>query len=214
MNELPILIIGAGGHGRVVADTLRAAGRFILGFLDASPAAAGRLIDGLKVLGGDDLLGAFVPASVRLANGVGSVTAVDVRRRIYEEMVAAGYTFDVVRHPSAVISLSAVLGAGVQVMAGAILQPGVTLGDNTIVNTGVLVDHDCCIGRHCHLAPGAVLSGGVAVGDGCHIGTAAAVRQGVRIGDAAFIAAGAMIVNDVERGGRVAGVPGRPMRTA
>lgn len=207
----PVLVIGAGGHGRVVADALRAAGWKVLGFLDSAVHLHGKYVDGLPVLGGDEHLRDHLPASVRLANGIGSTTNTAVRRHVYERLTAAGFQFETVRHPAATIASSAVLSTGAQVMAGAVLQPGVVIGEDTIINTGALIDHDCLIGSHCHVAPGAVLSGGVRIGDGCHIGTAANVVQGVTIGAEALIAAGAVVVGDVPASARMVGVPARVM---
>lgn len=209
--SLPVLVIGAGGHGRVVADALRVAGRKVLGFVDAAADLEGMRIDGLPVLGGDTLLEDYPPASVMLANGIGSTVSTATRRQVYERLTASGFQFETVRHPSAIVSTSAVLSSGAQIMAGAVVQPGAVIGEDTIVNTGALIDHDCVIGRHCHLAPGAVLSGSVRVGDGCHIGAAASVIQDVTIGADALIAAGAVVVGDVAAGVRMAGVPARPM---
>ncbi len=209
--SLPILVIGAGGHGRVVADALRAAGKKVLGFLDSARHLHGKYVGGLPVLGGDECLQDHPPASVGLANGIGSTTVTAARRQVYERLTAAGFEFETVRHPAAIIAPSVVLSAGAQVMAGAVLQPGVIVGEDTIINTGALVDHDCVIGSHCHLAPGVVLSGTVRVGDGCHIGTAASVIQGITIGPDALIAAGAVVVNDVSAGTRMAGMPARAM---
>lgn len=211
--SLPILVIGAGGHGRVVADALRAAGRKVLGFLDSTTDLHGTQIDGLPVLGGDERLQGYSPASVRLANGIGSTTSTTARRHVYERLMAAGFQFETVRHPAAIIAASAVLSPGAQVMAGAVLQLGVVVGKDTIINTGAVVDHDCRIGSHCHLAPGTVLSGAVRVGDDCHIGTAATLIQGVTIGAGALIAAGAVVVGDVPADVRMAGVPARAMET-
>lgn len=209
--SLPVLVIGAGGHGRVVADALRAMGRKVLGFLDVAADLEGTQIDGLPVLGSDARLQGYPPASVRLANGIGSTVSTAARRQVYERLTAAGFQFETVRHPAATVASSAVLSTGAQVMAGAVLQPGVVIGEDTIINTGALIDHDCLIGSHCHVAPGAVLSGGVRIGDGCHIGTAASVVQGVTIGAEALIAAGAVVVGDVSTGARMVGVPARAM---
>ena len=116
---------------------------------------------------------------------------------------AAGFTFISFNHPSAVLAADTSIGEGAQIMAGAVLQPGVSLGINCIVNTRASLDHDCRIGDHVHIAPGAVLSGGVTIGDGCHIGTGAIVIQNIRIGAGAMIAAGAVITRDVLPGARV-----------
>lgn len=208
--NLPVLVIGAGGHGRVVADALRAAGRKVLGFLDPVPGLKGTCIDGFEVLGDDSVLEDYAPDTVLLANGVGMIgTATTARRRVYERLMGSGFRFATVQHPSATISISAVVLPGAQAMAGSVVQPGAAIGENSILNTGALVDHDCVIGRHCHIAPGVTLSGAVRIGDDSQIGTGASVIQGITIGVGALIAAGAVVVDDVPDGARVMGVPAR-----
>lgn len=205
------MVIGAGGHGKVVADAMQMLGKDVLGFLDMDTTLHGTLIAGLKVLGNDNYLRDYSYKSVGLANGIGSIVDTKLRYQVYAQLTMKGYNFQIVRHPSAIISSSVELSDGVQVMAGAVLQCGVSIGANTIINTGALIDHDCTIGSHCHVAPGAVLSGGVKVEDGCHIGTSASVIQGITIGSGALIAAGAVVVENVPAGACVAGVPARIM---
>lgn len=211
--SLPVLIIGAGGHGRVIADCLRLAGRQVLGYLDAAAGLKGSELGGLRVVGGDDQLKNFDPHAVVLVNGIGSISSTILRRQVYERMAAAGYKFEALRHPTAIVSSTVKWNDGVQLMAGAIVQSNASIGENTIVNTGAIVDHDCRVGAHCHLAPGVVFSGEVQVGDGVHVGTGACVIQGVTIGAGAMIAAGAVVVRNVPGGARVAGVPARSMVT-
>lgn len=208
----PVLVIGAGGHGRVVADALLAAEHEVLGFLDADERKRDAKLDGLPVIGGDDALERYTPHTVMLANGMGSTASMTMRRDLYERLAARGFTFETVRHPSAIVARSAVLCAGAQVMAGAVIQTGAVVGEDSIINTGAVVDHDCKIGSHCHIAPGAVLSGNVTIGDGCHVGTGACVIQGTTIGAGAMIAAGAVVVADVAAQTQVAGVPARIMK--
>ena len=207
--KLPILIIGAGGHAKVVADALRAAGEHILGFADENPAKHGTQVLGLPVLGSDEVIKARLTDEIRLANGIGSVGSLVPRRDVYLRFHGLGYTFVTVVHPRAVVAAAAELEEGAQVMAGAVVQPGATVGVNSIINTGAIVDHDCVIGRHCHIAPGCVLSGGVAIADECHIGTGASVRQGVNLGIRTVVGAGAAVVSDFSGNSTVAGVPAR-----
>lgn len=202
--------MGAGGHGRVVLDALEAQGHRVLGFVDSNPDLAGRTIDGVAVLGGNDALDAFDKSAVVLANGVGSIATMEVRRRVFDGLVDAGWRFVTVVHPAAWVSPRAVLGPGAQVLAGAIVQTGACIGANSILNTRASVDHDCVIGDHCHLAPGVILSGNVSVGDEVHIGTGATVIQGVTLGERCFVAAGAVVTRDVPASTQVFGVPARP----
>lgn len=212
MSARPILILGAGGHARVVLEALRAAGEAVAGFVDANPALHGQEYDGVPVLGDDGyLLRTYAAGDVRLANGLGSVGRIVVRRRIFEEYRARGFNFASVIHPQALLARDVQLGEGVQIMRGAVLQRGVWIAENVLLNTSVTVDHDCRIGAHVHLASGSTLSGGVVVEDAVHVGTAATLIQGLRVGEGALIAAGAVVIRDVRPGARVMGVPAREM---
>jgi sugar O-acyltransferase (sialic acid O-acetyltransferase NeuD family) len=192
----PLIVVGGGGHGRVVLEALRSAKREVRGVIDRDPAVATLLPKGVPWLGDDAALGAFPPPHHALVNGIGGVGD-GKRRELFERLREAGYAFAAVRHESAVIAHGVELGEGAQVMAGAVLQPGVRIGANAIVNTRAAIDHDCLIGDHCHVAPGAVLCGGVVLGEETHIGAGAVIIQGVRIGRGAMIGAGAVIRHDV-----------------
>lgn len=206
-----VIVIGAGGHARVLIDALQAGGMRIDGLADASPGMHGRRVLEVPVLGDDSILERFAPDATVLVNGIGSTSSMAARRSVYERFSALGYRFLAVRHPSAVVSRHAVIGEGAQLMAGTVVQPGARIGDDTILNTRASVDHDCDIGAHCHIAPGATLSGSVTVGDATHIGVGACVTQGVRIGAGCLVAAGAAVTADVEGGLRVGGVPAREL---
>lgn len=210
--SLPLLIIGAGGHGRVVADLIGASGRELLGFLDGDAALHGGSVNGFKVLGGDDELARFPPEKVRLANGVGAVSSLDPRARIFTLLSAAGYRFEPLVHPRAIVAASASIADGAQIMAGAVVQSGAQIAENVIVNTAAIVDHDCRIGRHAHVAPGAILCGNVDVGEGCYVGAGSTIIQGIKLGAGAFIGAGSVVIADVADGVRVTGAPAKVMR--
>lgn len=203
----PVVVLGGGGHARVVIDALRCAGLAIAGVIDPKPEVAATLPEGVAWLGQD--LALAKPAEVRIAIGVGSIDvgAKNPRPRLFAAAKAAGFEVVSFRHPSAILAGDVALGEGAQVMAGAILQAGVRTGQNCIVNTGASLDHDCRLGDHVHVAPGVVLSGAVEVGDGAHLGTGAVVIQNIRIGAEAMIAAGAVVTRDVPPGARVAPGP-------
>ncbi len=208
--DKPVIIIGAGGHAKVLYDSLRLLGVEILGVLDKCPPPS-RQAGELPIIGDDSAISAYSNDAVELVNGLGSVGDTALRASIYYKFKKLGYGFRQVIHPAAIIASDCTLGEGVQVMAGAVVNTGTRIAEDSIINTGAVVDHDCVIGSHVHIAPGAILSGGVQVGDGSHIGTGATVIQGVSIGRNALVGAGAVVLKDVPPGAKVVGVPAKAM---
>lgn len=208
-----VIVIGAGGHAKVLIDTLQVCSVPVYGILDNDPAKRGGEVLGVTVIGTDEQLRQWAPDKIVLVNAIGSTESLLSRSSLHERFHAMGYSFLNVVHPGAMISRHARLGEGVQVLAGAVVQAGACLGDGCIVNTGTLIDHDCNLGNHVHAAPGVVLSGGVVVGSHTHIGTGAAVIQGIRVGSRCLIAAGSMVIQDVADGERVAGVPAKRIQS-
>ena len=205
----PLILVGSGGHARVLLSTLLLLGRRVLGFVDPDKTHAELL--GVPYLGDDDAVSPD-PTQVLLVNGVGSVASIANRLRVYESFRRRGYHFASVIHPGAIIAPEAVLADGVQIMAGAILQTGCVVEENCIINTGARVDHDCVIYAHAHIAPGAVLSGNVHVGSRSHVGAGATVIQGVHIGSDSIVGAGAVVLSDVPESCTVVGIPARPIQ--
>lgn len=207
--QRPIIVLGAGGHAKVVIDTLLALGREIAGIADPDPETHGKDVLGVSVLGGEEAVEARAAGDISLANGVGSTGDAGRRKDVFERFRDKGYEFVSVVHPSAVVAAGVSPGHGAQIMAGAIIQPDCRIGENTVINTGAQVDHDCIIGDHVHVAPGAVLGGTVIVGAETHIGAGATVIQNTAIGDRCLVAAGAVVTEDLADGTKVAGVPAR-----
>lgn len=188
---LPLVLIGAGGHAKVVLSLARTLGREVLGVCDPALAREGATAwRELPVLGDDEALSAFGPDRIVLLNGIGQIPRGGVRRTVHERWTARGFRFATLIHPSAAVDPTATLGDGVLVMAGAIVQADVTIGADVIVNTGARVDHDCQLGDHIHIAPGAVLCGGVRIGDGSFVGASATLLPLVQVGRGCLIAAG------------------------
>lgn len=210
--KLPVIVLGGGGHAKVLIDTLLQRNENILGFTVPDPELVDKPILGIHCMGTDDAITDYLPDSIELVNGLGAVGNPNHRKQLFEKFHGLKYRFRSVVHPSAVIGREVVLSEGTQILAGAIIQPGSGMGRNTIVNTKASVDHDCVIGDHVHIAPGVILSGGVHVGDGVHIGTGAAVIQGVRIGNNSIIGAGALVLKDVPEGVTVIGVPAKEVQ--
>jgi sugar O-acyltransferase (sialic acid O-acetyltransferase NeuD family) len=215
MSQLPVIVVGAGGHGLVVADALLSAGRQLIGFTDADAALHGTRIAGVLVLGDDDVLLKHTRDGVQLANGIGGVgrpAGEPVRRRVQERLASDGWRFTDVRHPSAIVSPLAQIEPGAQLLAASVVQPGARVGVGAIVNTGAVVEHDTSVGAWTHVAPRALLCGDVHVGELSHIGAGAVVRQGLRIGARTTIGAGAVVVRDFAGDGVLVGVPAAAMR--
>ncbi|MDQ6689203.1 MAG: acetyltransferase [Gemmatimonadota bacterium] len=207
------VVIGAGGHARVLIAAMKAAGTVPVACLDNDPARWNVQVLGITVVGGDELLPSLgAPDQLFLVNGVGSAGRIAARRAVWDKFSSLGYRFASVRDPRAIISEGVLIDAGAQVLAGAVVQPGTRIGSDAIVNTGACVDHDCVIGSHAHIAPGAVLCGDVEIGDSSHVGAGAIVRQGVRVGSGAVIAMGAVVISDVDDHSTVGGIPARPFR--
>ncbi len=207
MKKAPVIIIGAGGHARVLIDILKLEDRVIIGLVTREKSVDA--VAGVPVLGGDDCLEKYPPGSCEVVNGIGSIGDMSARKEIFTRLKSIGYVFSSVVHPSAILATGINLGEGVQMMAGSVIQTGVAIGDNSIINTGSIVDHDSFIGSHVHIAPGVVISGGVRIGDLTHIGTATAVIQGIQIGKEVVIGAGSVVIRDIPEKVTAVGIPAK-----
>lgn len=194
----PLVLLGAGGHARVLAALARAAGLEILGICDPALSANNTAKwEDLNVLGDDNALEQLTPDSVELMLGIGQLATGNLREQIYVTWSARGYAFPALVHPTAWVAPDVVLNNGAQVMAGAVIQPGCEIGENSIVNTRASLDHDCRLGRNVHIAPGATLCGSVNVEDGAFIGAGATVIQGVSVGKGSVTGAGVTLVRNL-----------------
>jgi len=209
MNE-PVVILGSGGHARVVLDVLQCMGRTVAGVLTPEQ-PVGAEWDGVLVLGDDAWLASAQAAGYAYAVGIGAVPGrMGLRQAMCARLRQLGLPVPALVHPSAVVSRGAAVADGVQVMAGAIVQPGVSLGMHALINTGARIDHDTVIGEGAHVAPSAVLCGDVRVGAGAFVGAGAVVLPRVVIGDGAEVAAGATVTCDVPPRHRC--IPGHPFK--
>lgn len=209
----PIVVVGGGGHAKVVLDVLQVQGWRVAGYTDAQ-AAAGARIGEVPCLGTDDVL-----PDLRAAGVCRAIVALgdnELRDRVAGEVVALGFALGNAVHPSAQISRSAVLGQGVAVMAGAVVNADSVIGDNSVLNTCASVDHDCRIGRSVHIAPGAHLAGYVIVENLALIGVGSTIGRGrpLRVGEHSVVGVGSVVIHDVAPGALVAGSPARPLRAS
>lgn len=192
-----VIIIGASGHGRVIADIVRASGDILLGFLDDDPAkkTLGPVSDHVKYPGAEFVV------------GIGNAAA---RERI-SSIPVKWYT---AVHPAAVVSLSASIGEGSVVMPCAVINADAVIGRHCIVNSGAIVEHDDRIEDYAHISVGAKLGGTVSVGRKTWVGIGAAVKNNVSICADCVIGAGAVVIHPIEEKGTYIGVPAERMRKA
>jgi sugar O-acyltransferase (sialic acid O-acetyltransferase NeuD family) len=204
-----IVVIGGGGHARVVISALKKEARYlILGYTDLRDRG---VLLGVGYLGDDaaleDLARRNSPCCAAI--GVGSIAAERKREELFALIERLGLSLPVVLSPNAIVNEGVTLGRGTVVLDGAVINPGCQVGLGVIINTNSTVDHDCAIEDFVHVAPGAVLSGGIKVGRRTLIGAGATVRQSVKICGDCTIGAGAVVVSDCVRPGVYAGVPAR-----
>jgi sugar O-acyltransferase (sialic acid O-acetyltransferase NeuD family) len=199
-----LLIIGAGGHGKVVADTALLLGWENVAFLDDRSDCSGPL--GLPIVGSLGDLPAQGQAYPHAIVAIGDAT---LRLELTDRCARSGLKVVSIVHPMAYVSKFASIGAGSTAFAQSAVNAGAQLGAACIINTGATVDHDCLIGDGVHICPGAHLAGGVRVGERSWIGIGASIRQGITIGRASTVGAGSVVVADVADEAIVAGVPAK-----
>ncbi|PHR89013.1 MAG: acetyltransferase [Leeuwenhoekiella sp.] len=186
------LILGGGGHARVLIETL-CSQEGIIEAIVAPELRQAPEFQGVKHLRHDNDVEAYKPASIKLVNAIGSLpNDAKLREQLFKRFKAAGYSFATIVSSTATLSKYVQLSEGSQILPRAILN-ACEVGANTIVNTGAVVEHDVVIGSNCHIAPGAIICGNVSIGDNVHIGAGAVVIQGVSIADGAIVGAGSVV---------------------
>jgi len=197
------LIYGAGGHGRVLLDTLRALGQEPDGFIDDGK--AGQQVEGLLVHSGTILTEVD---RLEVYHGIGYI---QVRERIGEQLATLGIPSPTVIHPTAWVSPSATIGPGTVIYAGVVVNTGARVGQGVILNTGCVVEHDVGVGDWAHISPNATLGGAAQVGSRAWVGLGSTVLPRISVGEGAILGGGAVAVRDIEPGVVAVGVPARPL---
>ncbi len=207
-----VLLIGAGGHARVCLEALLDDGDTeVIGALSADGSGVPRL--GVPMLGRDSDLQKVTQSEsdITLCVAVGDNGA---RQSLTRNVTQSGRAVTQAISRFAMISTTASCGDGVQLLPGSVVNAATEVGDGTIVNTNASIDHDGRIGAFVHVAPGVAIGGGVTIGDLAFIGIGARILPGVTIGAGARVGAGAVVIDDVEPGVTVVGVPARVIGAA
>lgn len=197
-----LAIIGASGHGKVIADIARRIGYCEIVFLDDD--------ESIHECGGYPVVGKSSEAGTIDADVIVGIGNAGVRKRIQKSIPDEKLVTLI--HPDAVVAEDVVVGEGTVVMAGAVINPGVRIGKGCIINTCSSVDHDCDVGDYVHISVGSHLCGTVSVGSGTWIGAGATVSNNISICSDCMIGAGAVIVKNIDSAGTYMGVPARRIR--
>lgn len=206
-KNLPIIVIGAGGHAKVVIDTLQCCRSRILGFTNYSNEIESIL--GVPYLGNDSIIDEKNPDQILLAIGMGTLKSNNNRKKIFDYWKNKNYSFVTIIHPTAIISGSAEIGEGSQILMGVVIQTEAKIKENCIVNTRCSIDHNSIIHAHSHIAPGTTICGNVIIEPMCHIGAGATIIQNIRVAESSTIGAGAVVIKNTNKGETLVGIPAR-----
>lgn len=209
-----LVIIGAGSHGREVAEIVRQQCNQdpsveLLGFIDEDQKTWSEIRDGLPVLGGWSWFEDLDRTTVRVVCAIGAPA---VTRRLARKASSLGLSFGRVISPFAIVSPLAHIGEGVTIFPQVVVNTGTRVGDHVILNVAATLSHDCEIGAYSFIAPGAHLAGDVRVGEACWIGIGASIIQGRSIGEGTVVGAGATVIHDIPPNMTVVGVPAHAIR--
>lgn len=200
-------IIGARGHGKVVADVAKASGLYQeLFFLDDDPDLTESI--GIPVIGNSEAAFGYI-SSCDLFVAIGNA---QTRKELVDKLCYVGAKLPVLIHPKATVASSAIVDSGTVIMAGAVVNPDARIGKGCIINTCASVDHDCIVEDYTHVAVGAHLAGNVHVGKNTWIGAGVIVKNNIEICEDCMIGAGAVVVKNIYNAGVYVGVPAKRQR--
>ncbi|MCF8067737.1 MAG: acetyltransferase [Desulfobacterales bacterium] len=192
-----IVLIGAGGHCKVVAEALHTNNAYkIAGIFDNENKTHGPC--NILIIGKDDDAKSFYSNNIQRAFlTIVGLGINDIRKQLFKYYSDIGYSFPIIQHSKAIVSKTTKIGEGTFIAAGSIIGPDVIIGKNAIINSGAIIDHDCNVGDYSHIAPGSILCGDVLIGNSTHIGSGSNIIQGISIGSNTIIGAGSVVVKNI-----------------
>ncbi|MCB4755554.1 MAG: acetyltransferase [Elusimicrobia bacterium] len=207
-SKRKIIIVGTGGHSRVVVSVLSRMGHYqVVGLLDRNEPRANEKILGVPVIGEFGDLPALYKKGVRLA--ALAIGDNDERRQLFTKLKQVGFDMPPLIHPGAHIEQNVMIGEGALICDGAIITSAGRIGEGSIINTGSIIDHETIVGPFVHIAPGCSIAGRVKIGQGTFIGIGSSVIDRISIGEGAVVGAGSVVVNDIPNKVTVYGAPAR-----
>jgi len=211
---MQVLIIGAGGHGRVVLEILRAGGQYQpVGFIDSAPALTGTKVGGLPVFGGANLL-SKLRQQQKVRHAIVAIGDNRVRPRYAALLREQGFELLNAIHPTASVAKTAILGTNIVIAAQSAVCNEARIGDSCILNTACVIDHECELEEAVHVCPKVALAGRVRAGAASWLGIGSTIIQCLSIGQNATVGAGAVVIRDVPDSATVVGVPARVIKTS
>ncbi len=213
MAKKKVVLIGGGGHCKVVISILKKLDNFeIAGIVDNYKSES--FISGIKIIGTDDDLRDIYKSGIHYTLiTVGSIKDNTKRYRLFNMAKEIGYKFPVIISLEAIVDESVKIDKGTVIMPGSIINIDSSIGKNCIINTGTIIEHDCKIGDYCHIAPGVHISGAVNIGELSFIGIGATIIQGINIGKNVTVGAGSMVIKDIPDNVIVIGNPAKIIKS-
>lgn len=203
-----LVLLGAGGHARSVADLAARMGRTVAGCI----APAGDPVGALRWLGDDAWLDDLQAREHAFIVAAGQVGISPLRQRLFDLLLHHGLAIDGLESPFATVSPDARIGPGCAILHRVVVGPAAKIGANCIVNTGAIVEHDARVGDHCHVSTGAIVNGGAELGSGSMLGSGAVLLHGVSVVGSTVIGAGSVVTQDIVRPGTYVGIPARKIK--
>ena len=213
MAKKKIILIGGGGHCKVVISQLRKINSFdIIGIIDNYKSVGSKVLD-IEVVGKDKDLKSFYERDIQYALITLGSTKDNLKRQILFNMTKDfGFKFPIIISPEAIVDRNVDIDEGTVIMPGSVVNVGSIIGKNCIVNSGSIIEHDCKIGNHCHIAPGVHISGGVEIDDSSFVGIGSTIIQGIKIGKNVTIGAGSVVIRDIPENTIVVGNPAKVIK--